>query len=562
MSARPRGGAPPEVLLPIAALLALVAPGPAVARDAMGTRDQARASYPIIATIRIDRDDVFDLDNPDERHLPYIWANRLHIETREQVIRRELLFEEGDPADPDVLYESERNLRRLNFLHDNSRIEAVPRNDGRVDVVVHTRDVWTTKPVASINRAGNQTTGRFSFVEENLFGFGKRLGLSLKKELDRDSGGIEYFDPRLLGSRWTLGTSYFDRSDGILYAADADRPFYSVWTERAGGGGGSHFSQVTTLQIDGSDAPGFRQRHSDLQLHYGRALRTGYAGVRRLVCRFRFENDRFDVEPGEAPLTPLPPVGGTGYVALPENRRFRVLEAEYQSSGVRFERVSFLDKFDRFQDINEGDDWAASLGLSPQFLGDDHNHVFFSGRYGRWFHFSPASYSLVEGSTSGRFLSGVGRNVISAFDFRHYYSGFPRQTLVFHAAHSWGHNLDGDKQFLLGSDSGLRGYDNRRFDGNKRLLLNVEDRAYMVFDWLHLVSVAFSAFADAGYVWRTGESEDLGDLVGDVGIGFRFDVTRGSSGTVIRLDYGYPLNAVGREDNRRGLLSFTAGQAF
>src|SRR5213594_893455 len=562
MRSRPRGKAAPGVTLLVTALMAILAPGPAAARDTSETRDQPRRTFPLIATIRIDRGDVFDLSNPDERHLPYIWANRLHFETREYVIRRELLFEEGDPADPDVLYESERNLRRLDFVHDNSRIETVPRDDGRVDVVVHTRDIWTTKPSASINRAGNETTGRFSFVEENLFGFGKRLGLSLKKELDRDSGGIEYFDPRVLGSRWTLGTSYFDRSDGILYAVDADRPFFSVLTERAGGGGGSHFSQVSTLQIDGDDAPGFRQRHSNLQLHYGRALRTGYEGVRRLVCRFQLVNDRFDVEPGEAPLSPLPPLGGTGYVSLPENRRFRVLEAEYQSSGVNFERVSFLDKFDRFQDINLGDDWAASLGVSPQFLGDDHNHIFFSSRYGRWFHFSPASYSLVEGSTSGRFLSGVGRNVTSEFDFRHYYLGFSRQTLVFHASHSWGHNLDGDKQFLLGGDTGLRGYDNRRFDGNKRLLLNVEDRAYMVFDWLHLLSVAFSAFADAGYVWRTGESEDLGDLVGDVGIGFRFDVTRGSSGTVIRLDYGYPLNGVGREDNRRGLLSFTAGQAF
>ena len=118
------------------------------------------------------------------------------------------------------------------------------------------------------------------------------------------------------------------------------------------------------------------------------------------------------------------------------------------------------------------------------------------------------------------------------------------------------------EQFLLGGDTGLRGYDNRRFDGNKRLLLNVEDRAYMVFDWLHLVSIAFSAFTDAGYVWRAGESEDLGDLVGDVGIGFRFDFTRGSSGTVVRLDYGYPVSAVGRADNPRGLLSFTAGPAF
>ena len=60
-------------------------------------------SYPAIATIRIERTDVFDLDDPDERRAPYIIANKLHIETREYVIRRELLFKEGDPADPDVL---------------------------------------------------------------------------------------------------------------------------------------------------------------------------------------------------------------------------------------------------------------------------------------------------------------------------------------------------------------------------------------------------------------------------------------------------------------------------
>ena len=168
----------------------------------------------------------------------------------------------------------------------------------------------------------------------------------------------------------------------------------------------------------------------------------------------------------------------------------------------------------------------------------------------------------MEWSASGRYLAGESENAITGLDFRHYYLGFPRQTLVFHAEQNWGHNLDGDRQFLLGADSGLRGYDNRRFDGNKRLLLNVEDRVYMVFDWLHLLSVAFTTFTDAGYAWRAGEGEDLGDIVSDVGIGFRFDVTRGSGGTVIRLDYAYPLDGVGREENSGGVLSFTAGQAF
>ena len=519
-------------------------------------------SFPAIATIRIERTDVFNLEDPDERHAPYILANKLHIETRESIIRRELLFAEGDPADPDVLYESERNLRRLNFLHDNTRIETVPRDDGRVDVIVRTRDVWTTRPSVSLRREGNETTGRFSFVEDNFMGFGKRLGASYRKDLDRSSGGVEYSDPRLLGTRWTLVATYLDRSDGMLYSADAGRPFYSLQTTQAGGGGGSHFSQVTTLQLEGEDAPGFRQRHSDVTLRYGRALRTGYDTVRRIIYRFRLEDDRFDPEPGEDPLSPLPPVGGSGYAALPEDHKFRVLEAEYQSSDVRFERASHLDRFDRFQDVNLGNEWSVSLGVSPTFLGDDRTRLFLAGQFERWLHLSPNTFSRLEASASGRIAAGTGENAVTQIDLRHYYLGLPRQTLVVHAEQTWGHNLDGEKQFVLGGESGLRGYDNRRFDGNKRLLLNVEDRLYLVYDWLHLVSVALAGFADAGYAWRAGEGQDLGDVVGNIGLGFRFDVTRGGSGTVIRLDYAYPVNRVGQEENPRGVLSFTAGQAF
>ncbi len=45
-------------------------------------------------------------------------ANSLHILTREDVIRRELLFEPGDPPDPDLFDETERNLRALGIIGD------------------------------------------------------------------------------------------------------------------------------------------------------------------------------------------------------------------------------------------------------------------------------------------------------------------------------------------------------------------------------------------------------------------------------------------------------------
>jgi hypothetical protein len=551
------------ILLCFAAALTV---GRALAQEAPPPPERpqdSRASYPTIATIRILRSDVFDLDaDPADRHFPYTTLNLLHIETREHVIRRELLFKEGDPADPDVLYESERNLRLLDFLHQNTWIETVPREDGRVDVVVRTRDTWTTRPQISFSREGNQSTGRFSFVESNLAGFGKTAGVSFKHEVDRDSGGLNYSDPRLLGTWWALDTSYFNRSDGLIYTLDLRRPFYSLLTRRAGGAGGTHFSQVTTLKQDGEDAPGFRQRHSAGWLEYGRALRASYERAEHLFWRFRLEDDRFDVEPGEPPLASSEPIGGAGFVALPDDRSFRILEVEYERRDVDYVTVNYLDKFDRYEDINFGGEWSAALGISPTALGDRHNHVFFSTRYQRWHRPSKNSYLRAAAFVEGRYLAGSARSLMGGIDLLHYYLGFPRQTLVFHVDHSWGHRLDGDRQFVLGGETGLRGYNDRRFDGNKRLLLNVEDRAYLAFDWLHLLSIGVAAFVDAGYVWRAGESEDLGDLVADVGVGLRFDLTRSGAGATLRIDYAYPLNRVGREENPRGVLSIVSGHAF
>jgi hypothetical protein len=553
--------------LSAAALPALLVLGPTLAQDEGGQPADATVSpHPIIASIRIERSDIFERNGAPGGRSLYALANRLHIETREQVIRRELLFQEGEPADPDVLYESERNLRRLRFLHDNTWIETVPREDGRVDVVVHTRDNWTTRPEFSLRREGDETTGRLSFVEGNLLGLGKIAGITFKKEVDRSSGGLLYFDPRLFGTWWTLGASYASRSDGLIYTLDGSRPFYSALTRQAGGGRGAHFSQVTTLQRDGDDAPGFRQHHTDVQVHYGRALRTGYDVVRRVVYRLRIEDDLFDCEPGEACNESAEPLGGaeapSGVFPLPDDRRFRVIEAEYQRGDIDFAKVNYIDKFDRYEDLNVGGEWAASLGISPTVLGDRHNNLFFGGAYERWFRPTRETYVRARASTSGRFLAGTARNLLTGLDLTHYYLGLPRQTFVLHLGQTWGRNLDGDGQLLLGAESGLRGYDHRRFDGNKKLVLNVEDRVYLVTDWLRLLSIGIAGFADAGYVWRAGEGQDLGDLLADVGVGFRFDATRGGSGVVIRLDYAYPLNRLGQEENPRGIISFASGHAF
>ena len=49
----------------------------------------------IIGQIRINPENIFDLDDPAENNAVYRWVNRLHFPTRADVIAKVLLFKSG-----------------------------------------------------------------------------------------------------------------------------------------------------------------------------------------------------------------------------------------------------------------------------------------------------------------------------------------------------------------------------------------------------------------------------------------------------------------------------------
>ena len=98
-----------------------------------------------VGEVRLVRDNVFDLSNPETDGGFYQFFNRFRIMTREQTIKKQLLFDAGDTFDPRLLEESERVLRRNKYLFD-AAITPSLNDAGEVDVVVKTRDVWTLVP--------------------------------------------------------------------------------------------------------------------------------------------------------------------------------------------------------------------------------------------------------------------------------------------------------------------------------------------------------------------------------------------------------------------------------
>src|SRR5262249_3754174 len=128
----------------------------------------------------------------------YRLANHLHITTRPSVIRRFLLFREGDPYDPEQLAQTERNLRALPFIKPAS-VVAAPAHDGVVDVEVITQDGWTTEIGGSLGSKGGTTTYGVNLSEKDVAGTGRTIAVGYDRSPDRVTRSVEYFDPYLFG---------------------------------------------------------------------------------------------------------------------------------------------------------------------------------------------------------------------------------------------------------------------------------------------------------------------------------------------------------------------------
>jgi len=190
---------------------------------------ELEAAGAVIGKIEIDIRNVFDESDPRENTGLYKLADRLHVRTKPATIRAQLLFKSGERYSARTLAETERNLRMLSFIYD-ARIVPIRFAEGKVDIRVITRDVWTLDPNVSFGRSGGANSTNASFQDENFLGWGKQIEVGRSSDVDRTSKLAEYSDPNVFGSRWTGGLAYVDSSDGNQRSALLSQPFYALDT--------------------------------------------------------------------------------------------------------------------------------------------------------------------------------------------------------------------------------------------------------------------------------------------------------------------------------------------
>src|SRR5262245_37419126 len=182
---------------PASLLLALaVASGEPSAVPDDATLEAAGA---VVGTITIQAGSIFDTDDPKENTWIFRAADKLHMTTRERVIRRQLTFAEGDRYSRRTLDESERHLRHNGYLYD-AKIRPVRYDGSAVDLVVETRDVWTLRPGAGFGRSGGVNRFHFGLHDANFLGLGKSVMLEYVSGIDRSGTLVNYLDPALGGT--------------------------------------------------------------------------------------------------------------------------------------------------------------------------------------------------------------------------------------------------------------------------------------------------------------------------------------------------------------------------
>jgi hypothetical protein len=150
-----------------------------------------------IENVRIVRLPVFDDDDP----VPD-FVNWFHAQSREQVIRRELVFAEGEAyAHADI----EETIRNLQLISQFGVVVIVPlasQRPGHVNVVVIVRDVWSLRLNFQMEGTPTNIAGLLiNPIEENLFGTRTRLGAVFELVPDRYSLGGLLAHPRILGTK-------------------------------------------------------------------------------------------------------------------------------------------------------------------------------------------------------------------------------------------------------------------------------------------------------------------------------------------------------------------------
>jgi hypothetical protein len=436
--------------------------------------------------------------------------------TQSAVILRELLFQPGDTLTSAVLAESERNLRRLLYLG-RVHIRSEAAGPGSLQVVVEVDDLYAR--ALSPLFAGDMEEVSFGAVavDYNLFGNGQYGRLTA---FDDARAGrrvtAQFGDPRLLMTHLQLATEVGWAQEGHRLGLSVSQPFYRLAAPWAYGISATSRQTHARLYSRGT-----------LVARYADRLEAGSLWL------VRSYGDDIKVRPGvQLSIRDHSFDSRQGFDYAPQGRRRILPSLVLTVWQPRYVTDRFIQYLGPAEDFQIGSSLTVRAGLSSRTFGSDQAYRFaalrLSPRFGLggWLVFTSLE-------ASSRWHAGRYENLHTSSSLRLFgrQPGLPwAPTIAIRLRYdALRRPEETGSQFLIGGDSGLRGYPARRFDGVRRIVANMELRPvfYRRTDGV----LGGVLFADVGGAWKSDPA-----IHGSIGVGLRLGLPRVYDTPVVRLD--------------------------
>ena len=444
------------------------------------TRELIPYAGKTISGIEIRRQEPFDEDgNWLERS-----GNKLHMITRERVIRRDLLFKPGDVLDPQLIVRTKQLIRSRDYISDiDIEVHTDSLDSTRVNLVIRTRDSWTITADGAIRSEGRTMV---ALSDANILGTGNKLKFITNfNRQDFSFGGnmVEYEIPNFLGTFYTAqfnaGRDFYSSTLDLALRKEFLRPTdYEV---------GLTYNDIRDKRymIEQDTSLLVKERNLDAWGGYSHFLRGINSSI-YLTGRYNYSrvSQRPEVGPRYNPalhdqdalLVGLGLYREKFYTA---NMIYGFGSREYLAAGYKAEVVSGYTWGEFSDDVY--------LGISAQAGG-----------------FCPLGY-VMGGATLGSYIdpvNGMWQRSAVDIDLKWFSNLFLvrrsriRQFLAFNYTQGWNRWSGSDESIRFTNTNGLQAL-NEYAIGTNRMILNTETVLFSPYQPLGF-RIAFFGFADFG----------------------------------------------------------------
>ena len=487
-----------------------------------------------VSKILIVNHSIFD-ESAKNAFFIHHWANKLHVDTRPDVILDRLNFAENDSIDLNDIAEAQRVLRRLPYISDAKVYVAQPDPQADVKtkgetVVIEVWDNWSLLPTVNFSRSNGETRSSFGVKEDNLLGTGIGTDFQYQKERDRTGYLFGVSAPIKWVKHADVSADYYDNSDGKALSFAFEKPFYTLDGTHSYAANYNEQQQVDTIRQNGIEAEKFDHDITQFTLDYGWLLHHGHNDLSRLMIGVSQDKHTFTPETDDD-LTPA----DRDYLYPWVNYQF--IQDDYRV----FENIRLIHKK---EDINLGWMHSITFGIETRDTkdsGDLGYHVNWDSSKGYQYQKHLFFFNL---NGNGHF--NTSEKDFYRVDFKgEYYYQFSSKWIGYgKARYTASKDLPLDQLNTLGDETGVRGYPDDYQHGDHSWLATAEIRYIPNINLYQLADVGWALFTDVGRATgsRAKFNEDKG-VIGSIGIGARLYSSKASYGNVAHIDLTYPFTS-------------------